>query len=59
MRGEQKTAAAKNMIIALYEYGYIDDKYKRKLEYMLAAGDLEVFEEIRNYLIQLSEDITK
>lgn len=47
------------MIIALYEYGYIDDKYKRKLEYMLAAGDLEVFEEIRNYLIQLSEDITK
>ena len=59
MRGEQKEKAAKNMIKGLYEFGYIDDKEKRMLEYRLKAGDLEVFENIRNYLIKLADEITK
>ena len=59
MRGERKEKAAENMIKGLYEYGYIDDKEKRMLEYRLKAGDLEVFEKIRNFLLKVIDDITK
>lgn len=59
MDGERKTAAAKNMISGLYELGYINDKEKRMLEYRLQAGEREVFENIRAYLIRVINEITK
>lgn len=59
MRGEQKEKAAQNMINGLHEFGYIDDKEKRMLEYQLKAGDFEVFKKIRNFLIKVADEITK
>ena len=59
MCGDKKEAAAKNMISALYELGYIDEKEKRMLEYRLKAGEREVFEKLRAYLIKVADEITK
>lgn len=59
MNGQQKAAAASNMIKALYELGYITEKEKIMLEYRLQAGEREVFEKIRAYLIKVADEITK
>lgn len=59
MSGEQKEAAASNVIKMLYECGYIDDKERRMFIYRLKAGERAVYEEIRAYLIELSNEITK
>ena len=58
MSGDKKAKAAKNMINNLYECGYIDERYKETLEYRLKTGDLKVFEEIRAYLIALTDEMT-
>lgn len=59
MNGQQKAAAAGSMIKALYELGYITCKEKIMLEYRLQAGEREVFEKIRAYLIKVADEITK
>lgn len=59
MSGERKEKAALNMINGLYEYGYIDDRYKKTLEYRLKVGERAVFEEIRAYLIAITDEMTQ
>lgn len=59
MTGEQKEAAARNVIYGLYECGYINDKERRMLLYRLQAGEREVFERIREYLLKICEEITR
>lgn len=59
MDGQKKEAAAKNMLNGLYELGYISEKEKRMLEYKLQAGEREVFEKIRAYLIKAADEIIK
>lgn len=56
---KNKENAAKHMINALYECGYIDDREKTALEYKLRIGELQVFENIRAYLEKVIRDITK
>lgn len=59
MKGEQKETAAHNVINILYECGYIDDKERRMFIYRLKAGERAVYEELRGYLLELSNEITK
>lgn len=57
MNSKQKEAAARNIIDALYEAGYIDKREKRGLEYRLDTGDRTVYDRLRVYLIKLATDI--
>lgn len=59
MSGEIKLAAAKATIKMLHENGYIGDRRKAELEYKLTTGDTSAFEEIRGFLIEIANTITK
>lgn len=57
MSEQQKEAAARNIVKALYEGGCIDNKEKYELEHRLNVGDRIVYRMLRVYLIKLATDI--
>ena len=57
MTGEQKEAAAKNMVNALHGYGCITERDRDMLIYKINAGDKTALKIIRAHLIKLSHEI--
>ena len=54
-----KAAAMQNITCALCEAGYIDEPKKRTLLYQIETGDTEAHLTIKNYLIQIADQLNQ
>lgn len=59
MSGEQKEIAARHVIECMFESGCVDDKEKRTLLFRLDSGDMTVLEDVRVFLVNIADKITK
>lgn len=56
---QNKIESAISVINQLHRLGYIDDESKGVLESKLNKGDMQVFEELRTFLIKIAEKSIK